>query len=161
MFARLTAFILCLATLPAAAAPFLERHAHWTVMAAGPSACMAINRPPEEFNAEPYAALALRQRRGRPALLQVFAWPGVFKPGDIVTVAITVGGTQTGFPAVAADSYFVEAKEALPAQFIGTLREAHAAQFELSGVPQILTFDLTQIEAVMKSLEACMRQLPG
>ena len=154
----LACFALALTALPASAAPFMEQHGHWTVMAAGPAACMAVNRPPEEFNFAPFNSLALRQRREGPARLQVFAWPGVFKAGETITVTVTIDGTRTELPARAFDSYIAEA--AMPADLRGRLRTARVAQFELSGLPQVLLFNVSQIENVMKSVEDCVRQLP-
>jgi hypothetical protein len=148
------------AAVPAAPAPFMEQHGHWTVMGTS-LACMAVNRPVEEFNYAPYNGLSVRQRRAGPARLQVFAWPGLFKQGQAVTIAITVGTTRTELPAEAADTFFVETKEALPAALLDSLRDRRVAQFEVSGVPQTLLFDMSHLPAVMRSIEDCVRQLPN
>ena len=158
MHARLAAFAaaaLLVTTLPAAA--FHERHDHWHVMAS-PLACFAINRPPEEFNAAPYASLSLRQRRGQPLKLQVFAWPGVFKPGERSEIEIGRGAV-TVMPAEAFDSYGVETKDPIPDAALGDMRRERIAQFRVKGLPQLLMFDMAQIDNVLKSLDACARQL--
>jgi hypothetical protein len=129
-------------------------------MATGPLACMALNRPAEEFNFAPYNALALRQRRGGPVSLQVYAWPGLFKQGQNVTIAVIVDGTRADLPAQAADSYYAETSF-LPPELLARLRTASTAEFALGGVEQRLLFDVSAFDAVMKSLEECMRQLPG
>ena len=146
--------------LPASSAPFDIKHGHWSVMTASPIACTAFNRPAEELNFAPYNALALRQRRGGPVRLQVFAWPGVFKQGQNVTIAVIIDGTRTELPAQAADTYLAETSF-LPPELLGQLRTARTAEFALSGVPDRLLFDVSAFDAVMKSLEDCMRQLPG
>jgi hypothetical protein len=147
-------------SLPASSAPFVEKHGHWSVMAASAQACMALNRPAEEWNFAPYNALALRQRRGGPVRLQVFAWPGMFKQGQNVTIAVIVDGTRTDLPAQAADSYYAETSF-LPPELLARLRTAGTAEFALSDVEQRLLFDVSAFDTVMKSLEECMRQLPG
>jgi hypothetical protein len=159
MLARLAAIALALilAPLPASAA-FLERHGHWIVAAASQSACAAFNRPLEEFNAAPYAALSIRQRRGEPARLQVFAWPDVFKAGQRTTIEIG-SGLRTEVAAQAPDSYFVEATDALPDAAIAEMRAAGPVEIRVRGLPQMLVFDLSQIDAIMKSLDTCVRQL--
>ena len=129
-------------------------------MAAGPTACAAVNRPIEEFNAAPFNALSIRQRRGAKPVLQVFTWPDMFKPGQAVTVAITINGTRTELPAQTADSYIAETKGTLPAELIALLRGARNAQIEITGVAHMLLFDVSDVEAVLGSLEACERQLP-
>lgn len=144
----------------ALAAPFMTQHGHWTVMAGGPTACMAVNRPPEEFNVAPFNALSLRQRRGAQPVLQVFTWPDMFKPGQTVTITFTINGTRTEAPAQTADSYIAETKGALPAELIAMLRGARSAQIEITGFPHMLLFDVSDAEAVLASLEACERQLP-
>ena len=156
MLARLAAIALILAPLPASAA-FMERHGHWIVAAASQSACAAFNRPLEEFNAAPFAALSIRQRRGEPARLQVFAWPDVFKVGQRTTIEIG-SGLRTELAAHAPDNYFVEAADALPEASIGEMR-AGAVEIRVRGLPQMLVFDLSQIDAIMKSLDTCVRQL--
>jgi hypothetical protein len=156
---RLAAIALILTALPASAA-FLERHAHWTVAAASQSACAAFNRPLEEFNAAPYAALSIRQRRGQPARLQVFAWPGAFKPGDKVTIRIAIGpGTELA--AQAANTYFVETAGGLQDALVSEMSAVGLVSFKITGLATVLFFDMSQLEAIMKSLAACMRQLPG
>jgi hypothetical protein len=156
-----TALAVALASsLPASAAPFMEKHGHWSVMAVTPQACMALNRPAEEWNFAPFNALALRQRRGSPVSLQVYAWPGVFRQGQNVTLAVIVDGTRTDLPAQAADSYYAETSF-LPPDLLAGLRAARTAEFVLSGVDSRLLFDVSAFDAVMKSLEECMQQLPG
>ena len=144
----------------ALAAPFMTQHGHWTVMAGGPTACMALNRPPEEFNVAPFNALSIRQRRGAQPVLQVFTWPNVFKPSQSVTITMTVDGTRTELPAQTADSYIAETNSALPAELIALLRGARNAQIEITGLPHVLLFDISDVERVLGSLEACERQLP-
>ena len=146
--------------LPASAASFDVKHGHWSVMAASPQACMALNRPSEEWNFAPYNALGLRQRRGSPVRLQVFAWPGMFKQGQNVTIAVIIDATRTELPARAADTYYAETSF-LPPELLAKLRTAGTAQFALSGVEQRLLFDVSAFDAVMKSLDDSMRQLPG
>jgi hypothetical protein len=146
--------------LPASGAPFDVKHGHWSVMSASPVACMALNRPAEEWNFAPYNALALRQRRGSPLSLQVYAWPGVFKQGQKVTIAITIDGTRTELPAQAADSYYAETSF-LPPELLAQLRAARTAEFSLSGVESKLLFDVSAFDTLMTSLEECVRQLPG
>jgi hypothetical protein len=158
MLPRLAATALLLTTLPASAA-FLERHEHWTVTGGSAPSCIAVNRPPAEFNHQPYAALAIHQRRNRGPRLQVFAWPGAFKSGDKVTIEIRIGpGTQLA--AEAMDSYLVQVKDTLPAELIGEMRAVGLVPFGITGLRQSLLFDLSQIEAVMKSLDTCVRQHP-
>lgn len=138
------------------AAPFLARHGHWTVMAASATACAAMNRPPEEFNAAPFASLALRQLRDGPARLQVFAWPGVFKPNDAVTITVTADGARTDMPGRTFDTYIAETPLTAP------LREAlkaRVAEFEITGLPSMLLFDVSHLGEVVASLEACVRGL--
>jgi hypothetical protein len=156
MLARFAVMALVLAPLPASAA-FMERHGHWIVAAASQSACAAFNRPLAEFNAAPYAALSIRQRRGEPARLQVFAWPDVFKAGQRTVIEIG-GNARTEVAAHAPDSYFVEAADALPDAAIDALRDG-AVEFRVRGLPQVLVFDVSQIDTIMKSLDACVRQL--
>ena len=162
--ARAATFVTALAALvsalPASAAPFDVKHGHWSVMAVSPIACTALNRPSEEWNFAPYNALALRQRRGGPVRLQVYAWPGVFKQGQNVTIAVTIDGTRTELPAQAADSFYAETSF-LPPELLAQLRTARTAEFTLSGVESRLLFDVSAFDAIMKSLEDCMRQLPG
>jgi hypothetical protein len=158
MLARLAAIALIFAPVPASAA-FLERHGHWIVAAASQSACAAFNRPLEEFNAAPYAGLSIRQRRGQPARLQVFAWPDVFKPGQRTTIEIG-SGLRTELAAQAADSYFVEATDALPDAAIGEMRTG-PVEIRVRGLPQMLVFDVSEIDVIMKSLDTCVRQLGG
>jgi hypothetical protein len=93
MLPRLAATALLLTTLPASAA-FLERHEHWTVTGGSAPSCIAVNRPPAEFNHQPYAALAIHQRRNRGPRLQMFAWPGAFKSGDKVTIEIRIASAH-------------------------------------------------------------------
>ncbi len=121
---------------------------------------MALNRPAEEFNFAPYNTLALRQRRGGPVRLQVFAWPGMFKQGQNVTIAVIIDGTRTDLPAQAADSYYAETSF-LPPELLAQLRAAGTAEFALTGVEPRLLFDVSAFDAVMKSLDDCMRKLPG
>ena len=156
MLARLAAIALILAPLPASAA-FLERHGHWIVAAASQSACAAFNRPLEEFNAAPYAALSIRQRRDQPARLQVFAWPDVFKAGQRTVIEIG-SGLRTELAAQAPDSYFVEAAGALPDAAIGEMRTG-PVEIRVRGLAQMLVFNVSQIDAIMKSLDSCVRQL--
>jgi hypothetical protein len=145
--------------LPASAAPFDVKHGHWTVMAASPDACMALNRPAEELNFSPFNALAFRQRRGGPVRLQVFAWPGVFKQGQNVTITVTIDGGWTDLPAQAADTYYAETSF-LPPELLTRLRSAGTAQFAINGMESRLLFDVSAFDAVMTSLEDCMRKLP-
>lgn len=147
-----------LTTLPASAA-FLQRHEHWTVTDSHPliPGCGAINRPPEEFHAQPYAALSIRQDRNTGARLFVFAWPGAFKYGEKVTIELGFGpGPQLA--AEALDSYVVAVRDELPAALVAEMREMRFVSFSITGLSQALIFDLAQIEAVMKSLAACVRQ---
>jgi len=160
MLSRLLASsLLILAAGSASAAPFYQQHGHWTVMAAGPAACLAINRPPEEFNAAPFNSLGIRQRRGALPVLQVFVWPGLFKPGEAATLAITIGGTRIDLPARTFDSYGLETG-ALPAELIARLRDGRSAEVVIGGVPQMLLFDISVLEAVLGALAACERELP-
>jgi hypothetical protein len=152
--------VLILAAASAIAAPFHQQHGHWTVMSAGPTACLAINRPPEEFNAAPFNSLSIRQRRGASPVLQVFAWPDRFKPNEAVTVTITIGGTRIDLPARTFDSYGVETG-ALPGELIALLRDRRAAEFVIGGVPQLLLFDISALPAVLDALAACDRDMPG
>ncbi|BAT57966.1 hypothetical protein GJW-30_1_00478 [Variibacter gotjawalensis] len=130
MLARVAAFVL-LAALTAAepAAAFQERHDHWHVIGSS-SACAAFNRPLEEWNASPYASVSLRQRRGQPAKLQVFAWPGVFKAGERVEIRVgpNLGTVMTGD---AADTYLVEAKEPLPKELIAEMKNDRVLRVRL------------------------------
>jgi hypothetical protein len=158
---RLTALVLLVATVPATAAPFYEQHGEWSVMALGRSSCLAVNRPPQQFNASPYGTLALHKKRGGPANFQVFAWPNTFRPGDQVAITITTRVARIVLIGKTMDTYIAEAEELLPDHAIDVLRVASAARFEVTGMPKPLTFDLTQIEAVLKALAACTRQLPG
>ena len=121
---------------------------------------MALNRPAEEFNFAPYNTLALRRRRGGPVRLHVFAWPGMFKQGQNVTIAAIIDGTRTDLPAQAADSYYAETSF-LPPELLTRLRSAGTAQFAINGMESRLLFDVSAFDAVMKSLDECMRQLPG
>ena len=158
MLLRLAAIALALTTLPASAA-FEERHAHWTVTDHHPliPGCGAINRPPEEFHAQPYAALSIRQDRNTGPRLFVFAWPGAFKYGEKVTIELGFGpGPQLA--AEALDSHVVVTREDLPAALVAEMREARFVSFSIGGLSQALIFDLAQIEAVVKSLAACVRQ---
>ena len=134
-------------------------HGHWTVLPY-PTACAALNRPPEEFNVAPFNALSIRQRRGAHPVLQVWAWPNVFKPGQVVTITMSINGTRIALPAEAMDSYFAEAKGPLPTELLALLRGARVAEVELTGVSQLLLFDISQLDTVLASLDACERQLP-
>jgi hypothetical protein len=60
--------------------------------------------------------------------------------------------------AQAPDTYFVEASDALPDASIGEMR-AGPVEIRVRGLPQMLVFDLSQIDAIMKSLDTCVRQL--
>jgi hypothetical protein len=142
-----------------ALAASLAVHGHWTVLPSV-TACAALNRPPEEFNVAPFNALSIRQRRGAQPVLQVFVWPNVFKPGQAVTITMSIDSTRIDLPAEAGDSYFAEAKGPLPADLLALLRGARVAEVKVTGVPQPLLFDISQLEAVLASLDACERQLP-
>lgn len=158
MLLRLAALALVLTALPASAA-FLQQHAHWTVSDADPPDCMAINRPPEEFAVQPYAALAIRQGRNLGPRLFVFAWPGVFKYGERLTLDVGGSGPGAQVAVEAIDSHVVASRENLSPQQIAYLKETRLVSFEGAGMPQALIFDLSQLDAVMKSLAACVRQL--
>jgi hypothetical protein len=147
---------LCLALGLAAspAAAFTERHGHWTVTDAG-GTCMAVNRPLEEFNAQPYAALAFVKRGGDAPRLQLYAWPGAFTPGARLMVEVAIGGAEP-LGAEALDSYLVEVREPLPAELVADMRGF--VGFGVEGLPQGLMFDLSQIDALLRSLEACARR---
>jgi len=160
MLSRLLASsLLILAAGSASAAPFYQQHGHWTVMAAGQAACLAINRPPEEFNAAPFNSLSIRQRRGALPVLQIFVWPDLFKPGEAATLAITIGGTRIDLPARTFDSYGFETG-ALPAELIARLRDGRSAEVVIGGVPQMLLFNISVLAAVLGALAACERELP-
>jgi hypothetical protein len=62
--------------------------------------------------------------------------------------------------AEALDSYLVQVKDTLPAELIGEMRAVGLVPFGITGLRQSLLFDLSQIEAVMKSLDTCVRQHP-
>ena len=158
MLSRLAATAVLLTTLPASAA-FLERHEHWTVTDSHPlvPGCAAINRPAEEFHAQPYAALAIVQARNIGPRLMVFAWPGAFKYGDKVTIELGIGPGPK-LAAEAQDSHVVATREDLPQELIAEMHAARFVSFSITGLSQALIFDLSQIEAVMKSLAACARQ---
>ena len=134
-------------------------HGHWSVFPSV-TACAALNRPPEEFNVAPFNGLSIRQRRGAHPVLQVFAWPNAFKPGQVVTITMSINGTRIGLPAEAMDSYFAEAKGPLPAELLALLRGARVAEVEVTGLSQQLLFDISQLDAVLTSLDACERRLP-
>jgi len=145
--------------LPASGASFDVKHGHWSVMAITPITCMALNRPAEEWNFSPFNMLALRQRRGSPLRLQVFAWPGVFKQGQNVTITVTIDGGWTDLPAQTTDNLSAETSF-LPPELLARLRTAGKAEFAISGMPSRLLFDVSAFDTVMKSLEDCVRQLP-
>ena len=75
-------------------------------------------------------------------------------------IAVTIDGTRTELPAQAADSFYAETSF-LPPELLAQLRTARTAEFTLSGVESRLLFDVSAFDAIMKSLEDCMRQLPG
>ena len=145
-------------TLPASAA-FTERHEHWTVTDSHPlvPGCAAINRPPDEFHAQPYAALSIVQGRNIGPRLMVFAWPGAFKYGDRLTIELGIG-PGTKLAAEAQDSHVAVTREDLPAPLIAEMGEARFVSFSITGLSQALMFDTSQLGEVMKSLAACMRQ---
>jgi hypothetical protein len=149
-----------LATLPASA--FEERHAHWTVLDSHPlvPGCAAINRPPDEFAAQPYAALSIRQDRNIGPRLFVFAWPGAFKYGDRLTIELGIGPGPK-LAAEAQDSHVVVTREDLPQELIADMHAARFVSFDITGLSQALMFDTSQLDAVMKSLAACVRQQGG
>ena len=161
MLLRLAALVLIVTTLPASAA-FEERHAHWTVLDSHPlvPGCSAINRPPDEFAAQPYAALSMRQDRNMGPRLFVFAWPGAFKYGDRVTIELGIGPGPK-LAAEALDSHVVVTREDLPQELIAEMHAARFVSFDIAGLPQALMFDTSQLDAVMKSLAACVRRQSG
>lgn len=159
MVSRLLALGVLIASGASAPAASFATHGHWTVLP-WPAACAALNRPPEEFNVAPFNALSIRQRRGAQPVLQVFAWPKVFEAGADVTIRITIDHTRIELPAKAADTYWAESKGPLPAELLALLRGARIAEIKLTGVSDLLAFDISQLEAVLASLDACVRQLP-
>jgi hypothetical protein len=158
MRSRLAALAIFVSTCAAPAAPFNAQHGHWTVVSLA-SSCMAFNRPSEEFNATPFNALGVHQRRGGAPTLQIFVWPDVFKPGQPVDLALARNNRGvTEVKGAAVSPYHAETP--LTAALRGELSGGRMLEVEITGVPARLFFEISQLETVLGSLQACAQQLP-
>lgn len=144
----------------AGADTYYAERGHWTVYN-GPTACRALNRPPEDFNAAPFNALQIVVRSGSRIGVEVFFWPGALDPAAAHELALGFGGgTPLVIAANAAMGDYMLASDHSP-ELWGRLQKAKAVTARVKGDPNLeLSFSLDQIGWVLDALTACARTLP-
>ena len=156
-------WICVVAALPALAetAPgfFYAERGHWTV-SNSPTACRAVNRPPEDFNQAPYNGLQITVRPGDRISVDVFFWPGAFDPTtDHELVLGFGGGAMLTLAASPVMEYMLASEDSV--ELWGRLQKAKSLSAKLKDDPKLgLTFSLDQIGWVLTALQTCTRTLP-
>lgn len=130
----------------------------WTVVDLGES-CTAINRPPAEFNAAPYNALAFHQLKTDDLpRIQAFFWPGALTAGATVKLQVTPAGQSTvEIAAKAVTAFQLVTDEPAPAALLDALAIVPSVQVSAEGVTELMLFETHTVEAVAEKMRDCVK----
>jgi hypothetical protein len=144
---------------PAAAAPFLEQTANWTVTAFSTS-CVGFNRPPAEYNQSPWNSLTLTAPKTGGVLIAAMFWPGVIEDGKAYHLKIhTEGHKVHDIDAEGGSGIGLRSIAAVPDEVLKELTAADMVTVGASGVPVQLGFEMTHLADVLVLLEQCRATL--
>lgn len=145
---------------PAVAQDFMPKSlGNWSVLNLGTS-CMGINRPPAEFNAAPYNALAFHQfKTDALPRIQAFFWPGALTEGTAVMLQVTPDGQSTvEIPAKAVTSFQVVTDAPASAELLEALTNVPSARVSAAGVDELMLFSTSTLEAVADKMDECVKE---
>ncbi len=139
---------------------FYAERGHWTVMAGG-SACRALNRPPEDFNASPYNALMIVARPDNTMGVDVFFWPGAFDAAGSYDLLLTFDAGKAmalkSRPTIGDYMLTSDTDVALWRAF----QSAARLYVGVKGEPtRSLHFGLDGVDWVLTTLQSCISRLP-
>ena len=151
------------ATTIAGAQPnvFLVEHGQWMI-ANGPSACRALNRPPADFNYAPYNGLQIVVKADNSIGVEVFFWPGAVSPDNHYRLQLdfTPGGAVTLDAHTTIGDYMLSAGDD-PHKLWALFQKATTLVVTVEGSPSVsLSFALDDISRVLTDLQNCERLLP-
>ncbi|RYG99417.1 MAG: hypothetical protein EON57_11740 [Alphaproteobacteria bacterium] len=156
----LTAALLATAVGPVAAQDMMPKStAPWTVVDLGAS-CIAINRPPAEFNAAPYNAMAFHQlKTDELPRIQAFFWPGALTEGAEVKLQVTPAGQSTvELAAKAVTGFQLVTVDPAPAALLDALAIVPSVQVSAQGVTELMLFETSAVEAVAEKMRDCVKK---
>lgn len=126
---------------------------NWTIVPLGRS-CSAINRPPEEFHASPYNALAVNASKARGLELQVYFWPGYVDAGPVdLHLATPRGQVRVSGEAFGGSAIIVPFATA--DELRSLLEESAMLAVALPSKTESLTFGIEPLRRLLTQLEAC------
>lgn len=156
------AVALTIGSAAAQTSSYYAERGHWLVSST-PDSCIALNRPPEEFNASPYNALQIVAEHGFLIGADVFFWPGAVQSERAYELAFFFDSHDpVTLPAVPEMWDFMLSVE--PAQHRDLWRhfqDARRVQVAVVGEDSLtLTFVLDSTGWVMDKLRNCLSILP-
>jgi hypothetical protein len=152
--------ILALSASPVAAQGFLESAGGgWSVIGL-PSSCMALNRPPAEFNFAPFNGLVFHQRKDENLpRIQALFWPGAFAEGQAVVLRLKPAGRKAvELEAKAQSTYHIVTNDMAPEDLLETLTNVETVEIAASGVSHSLLFETGALETVADLMGKCISQ---
>jgi hypothetical protein len=153
------AMLFLTAVMPALADQFYVEANGWTVIKLGPQSCLAVNRPTDEFNYAPYDALALHQSAAdEGSQVQVYFWPGAFKEGETIDLALTPArGDPFEYLATAQSDFQAVGTESMSADGLDAMAQAGSVEISVVDSPLPgLMFDTKALAQVRDWLAQCV-----
>ena len=133
---------------------------HWSVLPL-PRSCIAVNRPPAELDAFPANALVLTRRHSaRETELQVWFWPGYLE--GFTSGELNIAATAANRRAIAVRPVEHASDKAVSARLSAedgawkALLDGGTVSAWLAGRPETLTFDVSDLPAVLSALDECV-----